>query len=138
MIGILLITSEKIGNALLSAAKSTFTILPIPAIALEIKTEDSHDKEAILLHAKKIIQQLDTGDGVLILTDLFGSTASNLAFSLIDTPEHFIEVVSGVSLPMLIRTFNYPTLSLQHAAQKATSGGHDGIVSKTPVYESLL
>jgi len=133
MIGILLMTNEKIGNALLSAAKSTFNTLPLPAIALEVCNDC--DKDALLLQAQQVIKQLDSGDGVLILTDLFGSTASNLAFSLLENEKHDVQVISGVNLPMLIRTFNYPDLNLQQAAQKATTGGQDGIVNKIPVYE---
>ena len=73
------------------------------------------------------LHEIDQGDGTLILTDMYGSTPSNIAC---DTSErHDIRIVSGLNLPMLIRVLNYPHLSLNELEQKAITGGQDGVVS---------
>jgi PTS system ascorbate-specific IIA component len=75
--------------------------------------------------ANVMCERLDDGDGVLVLTDLFGSTPSNISVRLLSRGN--IEVVSGVNLSMLIRVMNYPELSLPILVTKALTGGHDGI-----------
>jgi PTS system ascorbate-specific IIA component len=79
----------------------------------------------LLQRAKKALAALDTGDGVLVLTDLFGSTPSNIAARLLDSSR--TRVVTGINLPMLIRVLNYPQLDLASLAAKAVSGGLDGV-----------
>jgi len=59
------------------------------------------DVEARRKEIAKAIKQVDTGEGVVILTDLFGGTPSNLAISLLE--EGKVEVIAGINLPMLIR-----------------------------------
>ena len=63
---------------------------------------------------------------MLILTDLYGSTPSNIANRLIDT--HNASVISGANLPMLLRILNYPEMSLEALCDKAANGARDGIV----------
>ena len=70
-----------------------------------------------------------SGDGVLVLTDLYGSTPSNIACKL--RRHGHVRVVSGVNLPMLIRVLNYPDLDLDSLKEKALSGGRDGVLSCT-------
>jgi PTS system ascorbate-specific IIA component len=66
------------------------------------------------------------GHGVLILTDLYGSTPGNIAKNLL--VDSGFKLVSGMNLPMLIRILNYPELDLEAMAEKAVSGGKDGIL----------
>lgn len=70
--------------------------------------------------------KLDQGQGILILTDMFGSTPSNIACAVSDRND--IRIVSGLNLPMLIRVLNYPSLSLEELELKAISGGQEGVV----------
>jgi len=79
---------------------------------------------------RKLVTKLNHGDGVLILTDMYGSTPSNIAARLAD--DHQVLVVSGVNLPMMVRVMNYPTLSVTELALKAESGGRDGIFYCVP------
>jgi PTS system ascorbate-specific IIA component len=72
-----------------------------------------------------LIKDLDDGDGVLVLTDLYGSTPSNIANSLHEHAD--INIVTGLNLSMLVRVFNYPNLNLADLTEKAYSGGIDGI-----------
>jgi PTS system ascorbate-specific IIA component len=65
---------------------------------------------------------------VLLLTDAYGSTPSNIATCLAGEQPARVEVVAGINLPMLVRIFNYPQLALSAMAQNAVEGGRRGIV----------
>ena len=69
---------------------------------------------------------LDHGAGVLILTDLYGATPSNIAHRLVE--ENKTVVVTGLNLSMLMRVLNYPNLSLEELVDKACRGGGEGVV----------
>jgi len=71
------------------------------------------------------IERVDDGDGVVILTDLFGGTPSNLALSCI-TPNH-VEVVAGINLPMLIKLTSVRDEPLSEAVIKAQDAGRKHI-----------
>jgi PTS system ascorbate-specific IIA component len=83
------------------------------------------DIESLLEKSAEYLVTLDTGEGVLVLCDLFGATPSNLACRLADTGRAM--VVSGLNLPMLLRVFNYPDETLLTLAEKAAEGGNRGI-----------
>ena len=71
---------------------------------------------------QKAVSRVETGEGVIILTDMFGGTPSNLAISIIEA--NFIEVIAGVNLPMLIKLASIrSTLDLQSAIAKAQEAG---------------
>jgi PTS system ascorbate-specific IIA component len=124
-VGILVITHGRIGEELLDNASHTLGICPLNTEALSIYPEFNIDEMDIM--ARVICLRLNTGDGVLVLTDMYGSTPSNIARRLLDLP--YVEVVTGINLPMLIRIMNYPTLPLDELREKAVSGGHDGIMA---------
>jgi PTS system ascorbate-specific IIA component len=73
-----------------------------------------------------MLRELDAGDGVLVLTDMFGSTPSNIATRL--RAPGALAVVAGVNLPMLVRVLNYASLDLQALVDKAASGGARGVL----------
>jgi len=123
-IGLLIITHNDIGSSLLESATNMLGCCPVLAETLAV-TPDSNPDELRLL-ARNMIHDLDQGDGVLVLTDMFGSTPSNIATSI--ELSRNISVVSGVNLPMLVRVLNYPHLSLDKLTAKALSGGCDGII----------
>jgi PTS system mannose-specific IIA component len=99
MIGIVVVTHSGLGEALIEAAES---IVEGP---LEAATAVSVDlKQSAEEMRKKIgsgIKAVDKGKGVLILTDMFGGTPSNLSLSFLE--EGRIEVLTGVNLPLVIR-----------------------------------
>jgi len=72
------------------------------------------------------VKVVNSGHGVLILTDMFGSTPSNIAKNFCDDKQ--VRVVSGINLSMLLNIFNYPKLSLRKLALKAIEGGKDGVI----------
>ena len=121
---ILLITHEAIGAELLKATENTYGHLPLSTqvIAVSYKTSP----ETLMPQLEDIAKELDNNDGLLILTDLYGSTPCNIALTLEPYPN--VQVISGLNLPMLVKVMNYPTLDLSHLAHKALSGGKEGIV----------
>jgi PTS system mannose-specific IIA component len=123
--GLLLVTHGKLGRHLLDTMIDMMGgALPLDTDTLEVRRVQS--PAALIAQGTKTIERLDSGAGVLILTDAFGSTPSNIAnrLSIVDRTE----VVAGVNLPMLVRVFNYPKLSLAEMAKNAVEGGQRGIV----------
>lgn len=123
-VNIIIITHNEIGDALISAATSTLGTLPLPTTAVRVTYNT--DPETLVDKLKKVMKNLHAEDGYLVLTDLYGSTPSNIASSISQFEK--VKVVSGLNLPMLIRLMNYPNLELEQLTQKALSGGKDGIV----------
>lgn len=102
MIGILVATHCELGTALIDCAEF---ILGEPLVALESISIDLRENAKVL--RKKIkagIKKVGGDDGVLILTDMFGGTPSNLSYSFLEDGR--VEVISGVNLPMLIKAMN--------------------------------
>ncbi|MNC86686.1 PTS system fructose IIA component [compost metagenome] len=87
------------------------------------------DPAAILPQALDLVRQLDEGDGVLVLTDIYGATPGNIALQLLQPGR--VEGVSGVNLPMLVRALTYRDKGLAVAVEKALSGGTEGVVHMT-------
>ena len=102
MIGILIVTHKNLGDALIEAAD--FIIgsesEAIEAISIDINEDPEKLRKMITQGIKRVKQQ----KGVLILTDMFGGTPSNLSYSFLE--EGKVEVLSGVNLPVLIKAIN--------------------------------
>lgn len=122
-VGILIISHNGIGAAILGTAN--FMIKDSPVEIKVLTASRDCEPDDLLLTASDIVTELDQGDGVLILTDLIGSTPSNIAARLTDQGN--IKVVCGLNLSMLIRVMNYHSLDLEKLAEKALSGGLDGV-----------
>lgn len=124
-VGILLITHEGIGNALVAVATRLLRTLPLPTESLEIPFEADPDHTLPL--ASAAMRRVDRGHGVLVLTDLYGATPGNLAAKLarLGTP---VRRVSGLSLPMLLRVMNYAELELDELPAVAAAGARNGVV----------
>jgi len=125
--GLLLITHGNIGRNMLDTATEILGCSPLPAEALAVHSGD--DPDLLFETASRLVTKLDQGDGVLALTDLYGSTPSNIATRL--TNRHELRVISGVNIPMLIRIFNYPELAIETLCEKAVNGAREGIVIST-------
>ncbi len=139
-VNILLITHDEIGKALLSAAINTLGFCPLTAELLPIPLDS--DPEEKIDEARAKVNAINDGEGVLLLTDIYGSTPSNIACSLLNedlannsSSKNNIRVISGINLPMLIRVLNYPTLSMEELVLKAVSGGKEGIMACDTNYE---
>ncbi len=125
-VGVLIISHDGIGPALLGTATLMLNDCPLQTKLLTVSRDC--DPDQLTEDAVEQIEALDAGEGVLVLTDLYGSTPCNIARKLIS--KKHVHVVSGLNLSMLIRVFNYPKLTLVELSEKAVSGGKDGI-SKT-------
>lgn len=123
-VGILLVTHGKLGHFLLDCMRDMIGQLPLAADVLEVRRVQSH--EVLINQGSKMIERLNSGAGVLLLTDAFGSTPSNIANKL--AAIHGLPVVAGVNLPMLVRAFNYPRTGLAELARIAVEGGQRGII----------
>ena len=124
MIGVLIVTHGEIGTALLHSA-SQILGNPAPQVAtLSVWRQD--DPDDLILRAQELIAGIDDGEGVLVLTDIFGATPGNVVSRLLQDGR--IEGVSGVSLPMLLRVLSKRKGPLSAAVQRAMSGGAEGVV----------
>ena len=125
-VGILLITHEGIGNALVAVATRLLRKLPLETEAFEVPIDG--DLDALLPLASAALRRVDGGHGVLVLTDLYGATPSNLAARLarLGTP---VRRVSALSLPMLLRVMNYADLGLDELPAVAAAGARNGAIT---------
>ncbi|QDI02853.1 MULTISPECIES: PTS sugar transporter subunit IIA [Xanthomonas translucens group] len=123
--GILLITHPGVGASLLSVATGLLRQLPLKTEAFEVPLDA--DLDALLPQASAALRRIDGGDGVLVVTDLYGASPSNLAAKLarLGTP---VRRVSALSLPMLLRIMNYPEQGLDQLPATAAAGSRNGVV----------
>jgi PTS system mannose-specific IIA component len=124
-VGILLVTHQGIGTALIASATRLLRQLPLRTEAFEVAYDA--DAELLLPEASAALRRVDGGVGVLVLTDLYGSTPSNLAARIahLGTP---VRRVSGANLPMLLRVMNYADLSLDELPAIAAAGARNGVI----------
>jgi PTS system mannose-specific IIA component len=102
MIGIVIVTHSQLGDALIEAAE--FIIGNRPEALVSVSIDLTESAEVLRTRIDKGIKKVQSKDGVLILTDMFGGTPSNLSYSFLE--EGRIEVISGVNLPILIQAAN--------------------------------
>jgi mannose PTS system EIIA component len=123
-VGVLLITHPGVATVLRNTVRNMLGQCFLQTAVLEVPLDAP--PEDISRQATEIIAKLDQGDGVLMLSDIFGSTPCNIARSM--HGKHHVRLVAGINLPMLIRVLNYVDLDLNELASKAATGGRDGIV----------
>ncbi len=123
-VGLLIITHNRLGEDLLATARGMLESTPLPTRVLAVGQDQQFDR--ILEQARRAAHELRTSAGLLVLTDAYGSTPSNIANRLRD--ENGVQVVAGVNLPMLIRIFNYPEQGLDDMAHTAVEGGRAGVL----------
>jgi PTS system mannose-specific IIA component len=102
MIGIVIVTHSDLGDALIGAAE--FIVGSRPGSIESISIDLSENAEKLRQKIDQGIKQVMGTKGVIILTDMFGGTPSNLSYSFLE--EGRIEVLSGVNLPILIQALN--------------------------------
>jgi PTS system ascorbate-specific IIA component len=127
MIGILIVAHGAFGEALIHSASHVLGKRPMRVRQVGVTVHD--DPEAILPQARDLVKQLDEGEGVLVLTDIYGATPGNIALKLL-VPGR-VEGISGVNLPMLVRALTYREKGLANVVEKALSGGTEGVVHMT-------
>jgi mannose PTS system EIIA component len=122
MVGIVIVSHLNFADAVLKTAELIVgKIEGSRALSLDPKK----DVEVLRTEIKDALKEVNSGEGVIILTDMFGGTPSNLAMSFLSAD---VEVVSGVNLPMLIRmTMEREGKDLKTLAIKAKESGRDNI-----------
>lgn len=124
-VGVLLVTHPGIGPSLMAVASELLRSLPLRTEAFEVPYDG--DPEALLPNASAALRRVDDGDGVLVLTDVYGATPSNLAARLarLGTP---VRRVSAANLPMLLRVMNYAERGLDELPSVAAAGARNGVL----------
>ena len=122
MVGILLLTHAPLGRAFIEAASHVFHGVPERVEALDVIADQNPDEVRKL--AAQSIQRLDDGSGVLVITDMMGGTPSNCTVPLCQPGA--VEVIAGISLPMLLRALTYRHNTLDVTMEMALAGGQNG------------
>ncbi|MGB5261074.1 MAG: PTS fructose transporter subunit IIA [Gammaproteobacteria bacterium] len=123
-IGILLITHGTLGQDILDTVTMIMSQCPLQTGAISVGGDCNPDTEYEAACAA--CEALDQGHGVLVMTDLYGSTPSNIATRLLE--RYNVCVISGVSVPMLLRILNYPEAELDKLGEIAVEGAHNGVI----------
>jgi PTS system ascorbate-specific IIA component len=124
MIGILIIAHDTLADSLANAVTHVLGARPPQFETAAIAAAD--DPAKLLPALREQVRRLDTGEGVLIFSDICGATPCNLA-SQLAAPGR-AKAVAGVNLPMLVRAFTYRSENMDAAIAKAVSGGRDGVL----------
>ena len=132
MIGMLVVTHGQLAEELVNATRKI--VGPIEAFeAVSIDWDD--DVQAAREKIETAIQRVDLGEGVLVLTDMFGGTPTNLALSVLEPGK--VDIVTGVNLPMLIKFFNHrEQYSLADASVRIAEEGRQAIHAASELLES--
>jgi PTS system mannose-specific IIA component len=124
MIGILIIAHGGFGESLLECAKHVIGNEPRQVAYLAVTNHD--DPDHLLPVAQNLVAKLNEGDGVLVLSDMYGATPCNIVSKLLIPG--VVEGVAGVNMPMIVRTMTYRHESLMALVEKAVTGGREGVV----------
>src|SRR5215213_6185501 len=129
MIGILITAHGTLGESLIHCASHVLNKRPPRLRQLGVTAQD--DPSLLLPQARALLKELDSGSGVLILSDMYGGSPSNIAQKLLVPGK--VEGVAGVNLPMLIRVLTYRDKPLSTVFMKAVSGGCEGVMRIPPL-----
>jgi mannose PTS system EIIA component len=128
MVGILIVAHGAFGESLIATATHVLGQRPPKLEALSVGAGE--EPQATLARARDAARDLDEGDGVLLITDICGATPCNVVSQLIETKR--VEVVTGASMPMLLRALTYRREPLAAVVAKALSGGTEGVMQIDP------
>jgi len=128
MVGILLVTHDNLGNSLLDCVRHVLGVVPANLKSLSVSAGDDPRQKSLEGH--ELVKELDAGGGVLVLSDVYGATPSNIARQLCHAER--VMGVAGVNLPMLLRVCCYPPTTLPDLAKVAVEGGRGCITYIQP------
>jgi PTS system mannose-specific IIA component len=124
--GILLVTHEDIGAQLVAVCDAIFkqrmAVVAVVSVPANLRPEALGEYADLIRNA---MLARDNGEGLLVLTDVYGATPDNLARYF--STECNARVISGINLPMLLRVLNYAHQSLDQLCETALSGGIKGV-----------
>jgi len=125
MIGIFLLTHATYGESLIQCACHVLNKRPPQIVQLGMAAQD--DPLDALPLARDMLKLVDSGEGALVLTDIYGATPSNLAMKLLEPGR--VEGIAGVNLPMLLRAIAYRDKDMDTLLTRAVAGGRDGVLN---------
>ena len=132
-VGVILVTHSDYGSALLCATEAILGPLQdCCAIGLDTSQAPSETAERL----QDAVKRLDRGVGVILLTDMFGGTPTNMSLSLMGNCQ--VDVVTGVNLPMLLKVFSARHLDLFELSAQARDAGIKGIVAAGEMLRSKV
>ena len=135
MVGVVIVAHLQLADELFKAAEIIYSskLDNFKAVSINLNDDPDQAREKVLAAVKS----MDTGDGVLILVDMFGGTPSNLSLSLLDKGK--TEIVTGVNLPMIVEAAsNSKKLPLNKLVNILISSGQEGIRSAGKILEKKL
>lgn len=122
MVGILLLTHAPLGQAFITAVSHVFRARPERLEAIDVSADQ--DPQDVRRLAQSKIDLIDDGSGVLVITDVMGGTPSNCTLDLCQPGR--VEIIAGISLPMLLRAVTYRHDTLDVVMDMALAGGQRG------------
>lgn len=125
MIGLLLITHGTYGESLVQNAIHVLNRRPAQLVAFGLAAQDSPID--LLPEARRLLASVDGGEGVVILTDIYGASPPNLVAKLLEPGR--VEGLAGVNLPMLLRALTYREKGMETLITKAVTGARDGVLN---------
>lgn len=128
MAGILIIAHAPLASALKEFVRHVYGEVPDRLVALDVMAHE--DSKLTLDKSIQAAKNIDSENGLLILTDIMGATPANVASRLANMPDFKgrVRVLAGVNLPMLMRAISYRTEAIDSVMQKAMHGGQQGII----------
>ncbi len=127
MIGILIVGHGTLGESLIECVTHVLGEQPTGLMALDVTAET---QSSMLERGRALVDELNDGAGVLLLSDVYGATPCNTMCRLLQPG--IVEGLAGVNLPMLMRAITYRHLPLDQVLNKAVTGGREGVLYITP------
>jgi mannose PTS system EIIA component len=128
LIGVLVISHEPLGTALIHCTRHIFKRMLPQLAALDVIPDE--DPELALKAARELLARINDGSGVVVFTDCFGATPSRIAQQLYEPFK--VAVIAGVNLPMLTKALTYRREPLEELVPKLLDGGQRSIVIMEP------
>lgn len=128
MIGILVVSHEPLGTALLHCTRHIFGRLPVQLAALDVIPDE--DPDAALQAARELLKRINDGTGAIVLTDIYGATPARIASRLAEP--HRVVVIAGVNLPLLVKALTYRRGALEEVASRLLEGVRESILTIGP------
>jgi PTS system ascorbate-specific IIA component len=123
MISLLIVAHGNLGESLIQCATHVLGKRPDALENLDLAACD--DPATMLDKAHRLLADLDQGEGVLVLTDIYGATPCNTVCKLVASGR--VEAVAGVNLPMLLKALTYRDQGMDTLLVKTVAGGQAGI-----------
>lgn len=128
MIGVLVVSHEPLGTALIRCTRHIYGRLPPQLAALDVIPDEN--PQAASQAARDLMARINDGSGVVVFTDLFGATPSRIARELADP--HRVRVIAGVNLPLLLKALNNRRAALDDLAALLVDSGRQAIFEVEP------